>query len=122
MLKQRRKAVDQVTEVLHAAETALDAALNKTAALAATIPVALVEANLSTLYCQEALEHVSETIAAIAKARRGLVEAHKELTVVKGQIGLGAVTMGGGDSVKPPMIADKASERILQPVRTSVAA
>jgi hypothetical protein len=121
MLKQRRKAVEQVTEVLHEAEAALDAALNKTASLAATIPVALVEANLSTLYCQDALERVSETISAIAHARRGLVEAHKELTAVKGQIGLGAVTMGGDEGTKPPHPVIE-GERMLRPVRDQAAA
>jgi hypothetical protein len=119
MLKQRRKAVEQVAEVLYAAEAAVDAALNKTASLAATIPVALVEANLSTLYCQDALERVSETIAAIAQARRGLVEAHKELTVVKGQIGLSAVTLIGNDG-KPPLVQE--GERVLRPVRGEAAA
>jgi hypothetical protein len=121
MLKQRRKAVEQVTEVLHAAEAAIDAALNKTASLAATIPVALVDANLSTLYCQEALERVSESLAAIAQARRGIVEAHKELTVVKGQIGLGAVTLGGDNGEKPPPTVEQ--QRMLRPVeREPVAA
>lgn len=119
MLKERRKAVEQVTEVLHAAEAAIDVALNKTAALAATIPVARVEANLSALYCQEALERVSETLAAIAQARRGIVETHKELTVVKSQMGLGAVAFGDG-GVKPPSAS--AGKRILRPVERDAAA
>ena len=101
MLKERRKATEQVTHVLHEAEAAIDAALSKTAALAGAIPVALVEAKLSTLYCQDAVERVTDSIAALAQARRGIVEAHKELAVVKQQIGLGAVAFGdpGG---KPP--------------------
>ena len=100
MLKQRRKAADQVAEHLFAAEAAIDSALNKTAALAAAIPVARADARLSALYCQEALERISLTLLAIAQARRGIVETHKELAVVKGQIGLGAVSFGGVD--KPP--------------------
>lgn len=100
MLKERRKAADQVAEHLFSAEAAIDDALNKTAALAAVIPVARTDAHLSALYCQEALERVSETIAAIAQARRGIVQTHKELAAVKGQIGLGAVAYGAVD--KPP--------------------
>jgi hypothetical protein len=120
MLKQRRKAVEQVTDHLHSAEAAIDAALNKTAVLAAAIPTALVEANLSHLYCQEALERVAEAIAAIAQARRGIVETHKELAVVKGQIGLGAVAFGDSGP-KPPVVSPTAT-RILQPVEDGAVA
>ncbi len=120
MLKQRRKAVDQVAECLFSAEAAIDAALNKTAALAAVIPVARVDANLSALFCQEALERVSETIAAIARARRGIVETHKELAIVKGQIGLGAVAFGDSGN-KPPSLA-ASEQRILRPVEKDAVA
>lgn len=120
MLKQRRKAVDQVAECLFSAEAAIDAALNKTAALAAVIPLARVDAHLSALFCQEALERLSETITSIARARRGIVETHKELAIVKGQMGLGAVAYGdNGD--KPPMVTDSAG-RNLRVVEDDVAA
>jgi len=102
MLKQRRMAADQVAAGLFEAEAAIDAALNKTAALTATIPAARTGAGLSALFGQDALERLSETIAALAQARRGIVETHKQLAEVKVQIGLGAVTMGGGDGEKPP--------------------
>ena len=120
MLKQRRKAVDQVAECLFSAEAAIDSALNKTAALAAVIPTARVDAHLSPLFCQGALERLSETIAAIARARRGIVETHKELAAVKGQIGLGAVAYGdNGD--KPPGVADESGSRQLRPVEADAA-
>ena len=120
MLKQRRKAVEQVTDHLHSAEAAIDAALNKTAVLAAAIPAALVDANLSHLYCQEALERVTEAIAAIAQARRGIVETHKELAVVKGQIGLGAVAFG--DSGPKPPAYSSPEARLLQAVEQDAVA
>ena len=121
MLKERRKATEQVTHVLHEAEAAIDAALSKTAALAGAIPVALVEAKLSTLYCQDAVERVTDSIAALAQARRGIVEAHKELAVVKQQIGLGAVAFGDtGD--KPPPHTVTASRRALRAVAETQAA
>jgi hypothetical protein len=120
MLKQRRKAVDQVAECLFSAEAAIDAALNKTAALAAAIPTARVDAHLSALFCQDALERLSETISAIALARRGIVETHKELAAVKGQIGLGAIAYGdNGD--KPPQAADQADGRRLRAVEADAA-
>jgi hypothetical protein len=103
MLKQRRMAADQVAECLFSAEAAIDAALNRTAQLAAAIPVARTDARLSALYGQDALERISETIAAIAQARRGIVETHKELAIVQGQIGLGAVAFGAVD--KPPSLS-----------------
>ena len=103
MLKQRRLAVEQVAAVLYEAEAAIDAALNKTAALTATVPVARSNAGLSAMYCQGALERLSETIAALAQARRGIVEAHKALTIDKIQMGLGAIKLDGGGNSKPPI-------------------
>ena len=38
-------------------------------------------------------------------ASRAIVETHKELSVVQGQIGLGAVRMGGDPGDKPPEAA-----------------
>ncbi|HEY5410807.1 MAG TPA: hypothetical protein VIJ94_08770 [Caulobacteraceae bacterium] len=102
MLKQRRLAADQVAAGLFEAEAAIDAALNKTAFLAAVIPAARAGAGLSALFGQDALERLSETIAALAQARRGIVETHKELSVVKTQIGLGSVVMDGDNGEKPP--------------------
>ncbi len=102
MLKQRRMAVEQVAAVLFEAEAAIDAALNKTAALTAIIPIARAGAGLSALFCQEALERCSETIAALAQARRGICETHKELSVVKVQMGLGSMVMDGNNGEKPP--------------------
>lgn len=101
MLKQRRMAADDVAAGLFEAEAAIDAALNKAAALAATMPAARTGAGLSALFGQEALERLSDTIAALAQARRGIIETHKELAEVKVQIGLGAV-MIGDDAQKPP--------------------
>ncbi len=104
MLKQRRKAADQVAGGLFEAEAAIDQALNKTAVLAASIPSARAEAGLSAIYGQSAIERLSETLAALTQARRGIVEAHKELAIVQRQVGLGAVAYGD-DATKPPASA-----------------
>ena len=100
MLKQRREACEPVAETLFEAEAAIDAAISKIAALAAAIPAARVQAGLSALFGQDAVERISDTLAAMAQARRGIVETHKELAVVQKQIGLGAVAYGG-DVQKP---------------------
>ncbi len=105
MLKQRRIAADQVAAGLFEAEAAIDAALNKTAVLAAAIPAARAGAGLSALFGQDAVERLSETIVALTQARRGIVETHKQLAVVKVQIGLGSVVMDGDNGEKPPQVA-----------------
>ena len=113
MLKQRRLAADQVAAGLFEAEAAIDAALNKTAALTATIPAARAGAGLSALFGQDALERLSETIVALAQARRGIVETHKQLAEVKVQIGLGHL-MSGVDGTKPPQSIEGQNVHALQ--------
>jgi hypothetical protein len=123
MLKQRRLAHDQVAAGLFDAEAAIDAALNKTAVLTASIPTARAGAGLSALYGQDAVERLSETIAALIQARRGIVETHKELSVVKSQIGLGALVMDGDDNDKPPSQNVTSDAGNVRPIRRgSVAA
>ncbi len=122
MLKERRRAAEQVAAELFQAEAAIDAALNKTAALTAVVPAARAEAGLSALYGQDVIERLSETIAALAMARRGIVECHKELATVRQQIGLGAVVMEGDVYVKPSAHAGKTTKPSLQPVPDVAAA
>jgi hypothetical protein len=94
MLKERRRAADRVAAELFQAEAAIDAALNRTATLTAVVPAARAEAGLSALFGQGAIERLSETIAALAQARRGIVECHKELAIIRDQIGLGPSALG----------------------------
>ena len=103
MLKQRRIAAEQVAGALFEAETAIDAAIAKTAALTGIMPSLRKDAGASALIGQDAVERASQAIMALADARRAIVETHKELSIVQTQIGLGAVTRTdptGGD--KPP--------------------
>src|SRR3954466_7396343 len=103
MLKQRRMVAEQVAGALFEAEAAIDAAIAKTAALTGIMPSLRREAGASALIGQDAVERASQAIMALADARRAIVETHKELTVAKEQIGLGAVTMTntGGDKPAP---------------------
>ena len=102
MLKERRMVAEQVAGALFEAEAAIDAALSKTAHLTGVMPSLRRQAGASALIGQEALESASQAIMALAEARRAIVETHKELSVVQGQIGLGAVRMAGDEGEKPP--------------------
>jgi len=102
MLKERRMAAEQVAGALFEAEAAIDVALSKTAHLTGVMPSLRKSAGASALIGQDALERATQAIAALADARRAIVETHKELSVVQGQIGLGAVTMSGDPGEKPP--------------------
>jgi hypothetical protein len=93
----RRIVAHQVADQLFAAETAIDGALSAVATLTAMLPTARIEANLSAVVGQAVVDRTSETIAALADARRGIVEAHRELGGVQSQIGLGAIALGGVD-------------------------
>lgn len=114
MLKERRMAAEQVASALFEAETAIDAALSKTAMLAGVMPSLRKAAGASALIGQDAVERASQAIMALAEARRAIVETHKELSVVQGQIGLGAVRMNGDMGEKPPPEGVVATERRLR--------
>jgi hypothetical protein len=105
MLKERRMAAEQVAGALFEAEAAIDAAISKTALLTGVMPSLRKQAGASALIGQDAVERASQAIMALAEARRAIVETHKELSVVQGQIGLGAVRMGGDGGEKPPPMA-----------------
>jgi hypothetical protein len=101
MLKQRRMVAEQVAGALFEAEAAIDAAIAKTAHLTGVMPALRQAAGASALIGQDAVERASQAIMALAEARRAIVETHKELSVVQGQIGLGAVRMAGDGGEKP---------------------
>jgi len=109
MLKERRMVAEQVAGALFEAETAIDLALAKTAHLTGVMPSLRRQAGASALIGQDAVEHASQAIMALAEARRAIVETHKELSVVQTQIGLGAVRMTGDTGDRPPRaVADRA--------------
>ena len=112
MLKERRLAAEQVAAALFEAEAGIDAAVSKTALLTGVMPSLRRQAGASALIGQDALERASQAIAALAEARRAIVETHKELSVVQGQIGLGAVMIGDGGEKPPPMAAVTERQRM----------
>lgn len=121
MLKQRRMVAEQVAGALFEAETAIDAAICKTAALTGAMPALRKQVGASALIGQDALERATQAIAALAEARRAIVETHKELSVVQTQIGLGAVVMTDpGTGGKPPSMS--VAEAREQPTRRALRA
>lgn len=102
MLKERRIAAEQVAGALFDAEAAIDAAISKAAHLAGVMPALRKHVGASALIGQDALERATQAMMALAEARRAIVETHKELSIVQGQIGLGAVRMAGDAGEKPP--------------------
>ncbi|THD74356.1 MAG: hypothetical protein E7812_18700 [Phenylobacterium sp.] len=109
MLKERRMVAEQIATALFEAEAAIDAALSKTAQLTGVMPALRGQAGLSALIGQDAVEHASHAIMALAEARRAIVETHKELSVAQEQAGLGAVKMdipGLGDKPSIPSAFD----------------
>ncbi len=118
MLKQRRMIADQVAASLFEAEAAIDAALAKTAQLAGVMPALRQDAGLSALIGQDAVERASEAFAALALARRAIVETHKELSVAQTQMGLGAVMFGEMDK---PSLAVGEDSRPLRALRRAAA-
>jgi len=112
MLKERRMAAEQIAAALWDAESAVDVALTKAAAFTGAIPSLRKQAGASALIGQEAMERASQAVVALAEARRALVEAHKELSVAKTQVGLGAITMDDpGGTGKPPVHIEPVAAR-----------
>lgn len=95
MTDNRLEIARQVADQLFAAETAIDTALAKTAALAGLMPSVRENARLSALVGQGAVERAIETMAALGEARRKIVETHKQLSITQKQMGLGPLNFGG---------------------------
>jgi hypothetical protein len=95
----RKIVAHKVADQLFAAELAIDRALSETARLTSLLSDARVEAGLSAVVGQSVMDRTCASIVSLANGRRELVEAHGALSVVKDQIGLRTIAIGG--MVKP---------------------
>ena len=111
MTDNRIEIARQVADQLFAAETAIDTALARTAALAGMMPSVREDVRLSALVGQGAIERAQrldraldgaladeraiETLSALGEARRKIVETHKQLSITQKQMGLGPLNFGG---------------------------
>jgi hypothetical protein len=105
MLKERRKAANEVAEKLFELEAAIDHALVCAGQLAATIPQARMNAKLSAVVGQDAFDLVSESLTSLCAARGKAVSAHNALADVHQQIGL--KTYASGDLWKFASASDR---------------
>ncbi len=100
----RSDAARAGAEKLKQAEAAIDAAVRETAELMGLLPTLRLDAQLSAVIGQEALETLGITLTHILSARRTIVKAHGDLAEVRSQIGCGALALGdlgkveGGDT------------------------
>lgn len=115
MLKQRRDAAENLVKRLFAAEQAIDDAIYKVSDLAGYMPIARVNAKLSAVVGQDAINQAAETLSALAAARGHLVATHNHLAETRDQIGLQAMAMGS-TGVKPSELAKKQDENIVNMV------
>jgi hypothetical protein len=96
MLQKRRNAMDAVAPELFAMESAIDAAILQSIRLTASLINERHNSGLSAVLGQDAIERSSAAISTLIAARREVVSTHEELGVLKKQVGLGAVMIGGG--------------------------
>ncbi|WP_033074416.1 hypothetical protein [Sphingopyxis sp. MWB1] len=106
MLNQRLNAAKKIASELHDAEDAVDEVMIRIARLAATLPAARRDTNMSALVGQDAMAKITRALAATGEVRQLLTDAHIALTVTQKEIGLGARMFGAG--VKPPASAQLA--------------
>lgn len=76
------------------AEAAIDAALRETAELVGLLPSLRLQANLSAVIGQDAVDDLGETLSHILSARRTIIRAHGGLQTVREQIGCRTVSVG----------------------------
>jgi len=100
MLNERLSAAKKIASDLHQAEDAIDETMIRIAQLAAALPAARRDTNMSAIVGQEAMAKVANALAAAGEVRQLLTDAHVALTATQKQVGLGTRMFGAG--VKPP--------------------
>ena len=103
MLNERISAARKIASDLHQAEDAIDETMIRIAQLAAALPAARRDTNMSAIVGQEAMAKVANALAAAGEVRQLLTDAHLALTATQKQVGLGTRMFGAG--VKPPASA-----------------
>lgn len=96
MLQQRRQAAEQVAKTLIETEAAIDCAIAAASRLTGVMPVARTEAKLAAVVGQDALEAAAAALHQLILARREIVQTHHSLAETQVQVGLGAISFGGG--------------------------
>ena len=119
MLNERLSAAKKIASELHHAEDAIDETMIRIAQLAAALPAARRDTNMSAIVGQEAVAKVAHELAAAGEVRQLLTDAHIALTATLKQVGLGTRMFGAG--VKPPASASLAEDNGADVVPLSLA-
>jgi hypothetical protein len=114
MLNERLSAAKKIASELHQAEDAIDETMIRIAQLAAALPAARRETNMSAIVGQDAVAKVAHALAAAGEVRQLLTDAHIALTATQKQVGLGTRMFGAG--VKPPASASLAEDGEVVPL------
>jgi len=96
----RADLVRQGAELLINAENSVEQALCEVASLTGQLSRLRLEANLSIVVGQEAMDALVESITLLSNARGAMVKAHGHLDGVKNQLGCRTVAVGTQE--KPP--------------------
>jgi hypothetical protein len=107
MLNQRLTAARAVAGDLLKFEKALDEAISSGSLLSSCLVTARMDAKLSAVIGQDALDGVIRSLSTIVAARSELVAAHHHLKTVADEIGLRTISFG---EVKPPASASIGNE------------
>ena len=89
---------------LHAAEAAIDQAMADTAALAAALPAARLDAGLAAAAGHSAFDDVAASLCALSAARSHMVRTHQALAALARRLGLDILAVGQLDKPgdRPP--------------------
>ena len=94
MRAQRQSIARNVAERLFAAEAALDIAAARIAELNAALPLARLDARLSTAIGQDAFASSASALVLVAETRERIVATHANLKQPSDDMGLTAVSYG----------------------------
>jgi hypothetical protein len=108
----RLNAARSVADRLFAAELALDLAVTKIAELNAALPRARLDANISAIVGQNALESSAAAMLLVARTREQIVMTHSRLKLASVDIGLGEVSFGDALKAPPAMAAPAQQPRL----------
>lgn len=112
MLKERREAVQAVRATFLPAEQAQDLAAIRAARCLATALEARAEARLPIGTGLAAIGHLARSVALAVEARQSMIEAHREMAAIPGEIGLRETAWGPTGEECPP-VENSAAQRPL---------
>ena len=102
-MSDRNELGRRMAEKLHAAERALDAAVAEIGDLTGVMTRGRMEHGIAAVVGQDALEHVAECVGALTRARRALVQGHKQMARDARSMGITWGAVAGIDDKPEPI-------------------